>query len=109
MGLDSIEVVPDSEEVVGTKKAGSPAISSMAGRGLKVVGRGRFVRAFFSWLMGMVLPLEVELQLSRTEIGLEVWNWPCEVSLVEVKLVFFSMVIPPPEKESSTKFESHSS
>lgn len=78
-------------------------------RGLKVAGRGRLLRARFSWLAGSVFPLEQALLLSRTEIGLEVWNWFRGESLEEEVHWLFSSVRPPLAKESSTKVDSHSS
>lgn len=86
-------------------------------RGLKVAGRGRLLRArprcwpgvatVGSGLRGCrVLSLEQELLLSRTETGLEVWNW----LLLCVKSLTSSLFIvrPSPQNESSTKFASQS-
>lgn len=97
-----------------TEEAGE--ISWIGGRGLKVAGRGRLLRArprcwpgvatVGSGLRGCrLLSLEQELLLSRTETGLEVWNW------LWVKSLGSSLFIVrlPPQNESSTKFESHSS
>lgn len=51
---------------------------------------------------------ELLLLLSKTETGLEVWNWLWEDLLLRVEFSF-PRVNPPPENESSTKVESHSS
>ena len=68
-----------------TDEAGE--MSWIGGRGLKVAGRGRLLRArprcwpgvatVCSGLLrdGRLLSLEQELLLSSTETGLEVWNW----------------------------------
>ena len=90
-------------------------MSCIARRGLKVAGRGRLLRArprlpgvMVSGLRGTFFSPEQELLLSRTETGLEVWNCWWDESLLMNDSSFF-MVRLPPEKESSTKFESHSS
>lgn len=90
-------------------------MSWITGLGLKVAGRGRLLRARCGprWrgLIGTVFPPEEELLLllllSTTETGLEVWNWLCGESLV-TRRFSFPTVSPPPEKESSTKVDSHS-
>jgi hypothetical protein len=61
-----------------------------------------------SGLRGTFFSTVQELLLSRTETGLEVWNWWWDDSLLIADSSFF-MVRLPPEKESSTKFDSHSS
>lgn len=89
----------------------------IAGRGLKVAGRGRLLLA--RWRLRWVglsvagFPTEEELLLvvvllSRTETGLEVWKWLWDESLLMEGFCFLR-VMPPLEKESSTNVESHSS
>lgn len=107
IGSDSTKF-SDSEEV--------GEMSWITERGLKVAGRGRLLRARWrpSWVepMGtMAFSPELEelllLLLSRTETGLEVLNWLWEGSFLSVEFCC-SRVMPPSEKESSMKFESHS-
>lgn len=102
---------------VFSPKAGE--ISCIAGRGLNVAGRGRLLRArpqgtgttlTMSGLRDAGFSPEQELLLSRTETGLDVRNWLCTRSLLVMldDASSFFMVRLPSEKESSTKFESHS-
>jgi hypothetical protein len=107
-------------------------MSWIGGRGLKVAGRGRLLRGrprfpagavVCSGLRGKVFSNEEELLLSRTDTGLEVWNWLLDkesLSMVTVESSVFTVrllpkkessvftVRPPPEKESSQNVESHS-
>lgn len=81
---------------------------SCGGRGMKDGGRGRLLRARPRLPAAARVSLSPEqelllLLLSRTETGLEVWNW-FDGDKEEV----LTVRVPAPEKESSTKFESHS-
>lgn len=119
-GGDSAKFSESDEIPIGTNfrgtSTGEGEMSWMAALGLKVAGRGRLLRARCGprWLglSGIVFPPEEELLLllllSKTEMGLEVLNWLSEGSVLMHELSF-AMVIPPPENESSTKVESHSS
>lgn len=116
---ESNELTPGATNCWGLTDVGN--MRWFTDRGLKVVGRGRLVRARcgprgHGLRGGSVFPgpeLDVDellllLLLSSTETGLEVRNLLSEDSFLTEQCSFPS-VKPPQEKESSTNVESHSS